>query len=261
MRIVNPTSSTYDSRSLVLNVTFTYGGLRYNLTYTLDGQNGGAIPMGEYRPPNNELHMINTAYAWVDLPELSDGPHSVTVTLVASVHYSGGGKPGAPFQPTSPNSSEYSATWTDTVHFNINSDEPFAVQPEPERDSTPPEILVLTLDNNTYSSPDVPLNFSINGNASSITYSLDGNDNVTIAGNVTLNGLVAGVHNITVYCWDVAGNVGTSKTIHFQVNEVNSESIEQPVISLTTVIVFVSVTFLVVVTSVVCLKKRKRDCY
>jgi hypothetical protein len=217
VKIVSPTSSTYDRRVLLLNVTFCYGGLRLDLTYNLDGVMAGSIPMGEYQPPNNEFHLVNTVYAWVKLPELSDGPHSVTVTLVAHVHYSGGGKPGAPFQPTSPGSSEYSATWSDTVRFSVYSDIPYGSQPQPAVDSTPPKISNISVHNQTYPSPDVPLNFTLSGSTSRIAYSLDGGDNVTIGGNTTLHGLSAGKHNVTIYCWDDAGNVGASQTVAFNV--------------------------------------------
>jgi hypothetical protein len=61
------------------------------------------------------------------------------------------------------------------------------------------------------------LNFSINEPVSQITYSLDGQENVTIAGNTTLADLSAGTHNVTVYAWDTAGNVGASETVTFTV--------------------------------------------
>jgi hypothetical protein len=217
VKIVSPTSATYDRRILLLNVTFTYGGLRYDLTYDLDGVLEGSIPMGEYRPPNNEFHLINTVFAWVTLPELSDGPHSVTVTLVARVYSSGGGKPSAVFQPTSPGSSEYSATWQDTVRFSVCADDPYEPQPQPVVDSTPPEISNLSVHNQTYSASDVPLNFCLNGSVSCIAYSLDGGENVTVEGNTTLHGIPAGLHNLTVYAWDSASNVGTSKMVSFTV--------------------------------------------
>jgi hypothetical protein len=49
-----------------------------------------------------------------------------------------------------------------------------------------------------------------------MSYSLDGQDNVTIAGNTTLSGLPNGNHNVTVYATDKAGNVA-SETISFSV--------------------------------------------
>lgn len=48
-------------------------------------------------------------------------------------------------------------------------------------------------------------------------YSLDGQDNVTIAGNTTLSELANGLHNVTVYANGTEGNIGASETIIFTV--------------------------------------------
>jgi hypothetical protein len=48
-------------------------------------------------------------------------------------------------------------------------------------------------------------------------YSLDGGETVAIAGNVTLEGLTNGSHNVTVYAKDAFGNVGASETVSFTV--------------------------------------------
>ncbi len=101
------------------------------------------------------------------------------------------------------------------------------------------------------------LNFTVNENASRIAYNLDGNGYVAIAGNVTLNGLAVGAHNVTVYCWDEAGNVGSSKAAYFYVADVASESPEQPEFSLTALVTAISVTFAILIVAVVYLKKRK----
>jgi hypothetical protein len=84
-------------------------------------------------------------------------------------------------------------------------------------DTTPPVISALSVQNKTYSTPDVPLNVTVNEPVSQVTFSLDGQGNVTVAGNSTLAGLSVGVHNVTVYAWDTAGNVGASETIAFTV--------------------------------------------
>ena len=84
-------------------------------------------------------------------------------------------------------------------------------------DTTPPVISALSVQNKTYSTSDVPLNVTVNEPVSQIIYSLDGQENVTVAGNTTMAGLSVGVHNVTVYAWDTAGNVGASETIAFTV--------------------------------------------
>jgi hypothetical protein len=81
----------------------------------------------------------------------------------------------------------------------------------------PPKISILSLGNKTYNTSNVKLDFTVNEPISEVAYSLDGKDNVTITGNTTLTGLSNGVHNVTVYAWDEAGNVGASETICFRV--------------------------------------------
>ena len=71
------------------------------------------------------------------------------------------------------------------------------------------------MDNKIYFSSDVPLTLTVNEPVSQVTYSLDGQRNVTTAGNTTLTNLPYGEHNVTVYTTDKAGNVGASGTIHF----------------------------------------------
>jgi hypothetical protein len=81
--------------------------------------------------------------------------------------------------------------------------------------ATPPEVLMLSPLNKTYDSSDVPLNFTVNESLSKIAYVLDYQDNMTIDGNTTLTGLSNGAHNVTVYAWDGAGNIGSSETVIF----------------------------------------------
>jgi parallel beta-helix repeat protein len=83
-------------------------------------------------------------------------------------------------------------------------------------DTAPPLISVSSPQNKVYNDSSVPLTFSTNEPASQMSYSLDGQDNVTIAGNTTLSGLPNGNHNVTIYATDKAGNVA-SETISFSV--------------------------------------------
>ncbi len=84
-------------------------------------------------------------------------------------------------------------------------------------DPTAPSIFVLSLENKTYYTTEVSLNFTVDDSVSWVAYSLDGKANVTIAGNTTLTGLLDGSHSITVYAMDAAGNTRTSKTIYFTI--------------------------------------------
>jgi len=86
-------------------------------------------------------------------------------------------------------------------------------------DTIPPQTSILSLQNVTYSTVDVPLNFTVNEAVSEIAYSLDGQENVTITGNTTLTDLSYGDHNVTVYATDMCGHVGASETIYFTITE------------------------------------------
>ena len=83
--------------------------------------------------------------------------------------------------------------------------------------TTPPNVLVLFMENKTFVSSTVPLDFTVNDLVAQISYSLDEHGNMTIAGNTTLTGLSNGEHYITVYYTDIAGNVGASETVYFNV--------------------------------------------
>jgi hypothetical protein len=85
-------------------------------------------------------------------------------------------------------------------------------------DTVPPRISVSSPVHSVYNESSVPLTFVIYEASSSISYSLDGLDNVTVDGNVTLSGLPSGAHNLTVYVTDRSGNVGVSETTFFDVD-------------------------------------------
>ena len=84
-------------------------------------------------------------------------------------------------------------------------------------DTLPPSVMILSLENITYGTPDLPLNFDISEPTSKISYILDGQDEVLISGNTTLTGLPNGVHKITLYAIDVGGNAGASETVTFTI--------------------------------------------
>lgn len=86
-------------------------------------------------------------------------------------------------------------------------------------DTLPPVSSILQPENKEYSQSDVILDLAINEQVSTISYSLDGQANITIAGNSTLTDLSNGYHNITAYATDEVGNVGASDTIYFSVDK------------------------------------------
>jgi hypothetical protein len=82
---------------------------------------------------------------------------------------------------------------------------------------TPPEISVLSPVNQTYNESSIPLVFTVNKPVSWMGYSLDGAQNVTIAGNETMANVTDGLHSITVYANDTFGNTGISETVSFSI--------------------------------------------
>ena len=71
--------------------------------------------------------------------------------------------------------------------------------------------------NRIYDTSSVELDFTVSEAASEILYCLDGKENQTITGNMTLTGLENGTHNVTFYASDLAGNDANPKTLHFTV--------------------------------------------
>jgi hypothetical protein len=89
-----------------------------------------------------------------------------------------------------------------TVSFNV--------------DSIPPSISIISMQNKTYTTDNIPVNFTANKPLSKICYSVDGAENISASGNFTLGNLSVGNHNITIYATDEVGNIG-SQTVNFKV--------------------------------------------
>jgi len=82
----------------------------------------------------------------------------------------------------------------------------------------PPVVSVISpSENSNYTSSEVSLNFTVDKPVVWMGYSLDGQDNVTVNGNTTLDGLSNGLHNVTVYARGEFENIGASETIIFSV--------------------------------------------
>lgn len=81
-----------------------------------------------------------------------------------------------------------------------------------------PVVMILSPVQETYSSSDLSLDFTISKSVSWMGFSLDGQDNVTVAGNSTLTDLADGTHQIVVYVTDLAGQTGSSHIRYFTVD-------------------------------------------
>jgi parallel beta-helix repeat protein len=90
-------------------------------------------------------------------------------------------------------------------------------------ETTPPTITILSPENKTYAvNASIPLTFTVDEFASWMSYSLDGQANVTITENTTLPLLSDGWHYVTVYANDTFGNMG-SATVYFTVDTTKPE--------------------------------------
>jgi hypothetical protein len=117
-----------------------------------------------------------------ELNELSEGEHSVTVYV---------------------NDTFGNMVSSSAVSFSV--------------DTLAPQIMVLSPENKTYGGSDIQTVFTVDESVSWMGYSLDGEDNVAVTGNVTLAALSTGSHNITFYAIDLVGNTGASGTVYFEI--------------------------------------------
>ncbi|MCW4046629.1 MAG: Ig-like domain-containing protein [Candidatus Bathyarchaeota archaeon] len=210
INIISPANTTYSSNMLTLNISvkslFGPEQYRFVMVYSVDGESNVTVPLTTtFMPIETTITYPNgttttgisimspyVTAGGVALPELPEGQHKLTVY--------------AKYERTSTNFN-YPALilGNSTVYFTIS-------------DRKPPAISDLSVENKTYSQNSLPLNFTTDQPTSWIGYCLDGEANVTIAGNATLTGLLEGSHNITVYANDTAGNMGASKTVTFTID-------------------------------------------
>ena len=93
------------------------------------------------------------------------------------------------------------------------------------------DVSVLSPQNKTYTETVVPLTFVLSGSVDWVSYSLDGQDNVTLKGNTTLTALSVGTHVLTLYARDATDQSEASETVCFSVTEgveIEQEPTPQP---------------------------------
>ena len=121
---------------------------------------------------------------------------------------------------------------------------------------TPPLITLLSPENKTYDTSDMVLNFRLNKEVTTSTYSLDSLQNVTITGNTSLPKLTNGPHNMVIYAWktwtDSQETVGASETVYFTISEAEPFPTTLVISSIIAVVAAVGLGLLVY------LKKRRK---
>jgi ribosomal protein S8 len=224
-----PTAVQGYSSAVVDDKIFVIGGYNYKLSYVDSTQiydpagdtwiNGVPIPLssgvyaaaattgvfapkriyviggGQLIPGNRNFIYDTQADAWSLGTNMPTARNSLSVAVVDDMLYAIGGDRGGYFTILSANE-QYTPFGYGTVS---------------------PEVAVVSPENGNYTSGDVSLAFTVNKPAVWLGYSLDGQDNVTVTGNVTLSGLSSGLHNVTVYAEDEFGNMGVSETVCFTI--------------------------------------------
>jgi hypothetical protein len=139
------------------------------------------------------------------IDNIPEGSHKLTITVVGRIILSERvGDPNETNGQFNAYFTIYKLNGSSTVYFTV--------------DQHPPEILITSITNKTYSTSTIALDYTANEPTSKVAYSIDGKDNQTINRDTILPELSNGFHNVTVYAWDEAGNVGASETVYFSVD-------------------------------------------
>ena len=186
IQIESPTNKTYTQTSILLNVTFhTQPNETRNsyVVYTILDERAEFTDGVLF---NGTLSQTQPIWRSVPIEEIPDGNYTLRVTGFHILNWR--------WWITS--DKEY-------VDFIINS--------------MPPEITVLSPENKTYSSHNVNLTCLFNEGISKTSYCLDGNKNVTFIGDIMLDDLPVGAHELVIYAQDLSGNNGVSEKIYFSI--------------------------------------------
>jgi hypothetical protein len=191
--VYSPVNTTYNSKSILFNYTFSCGmGMHYSLNYELDGNEAQPMPYSVINP--QELHVVYLAIGHVQLPELSEGTHTLTISLQAIF-----GKNDV-------------RSYSDTINFIIDTN-----APDFTLDATPPKITIQSPQTNQTYTATVPLNLLLSEPVTQLIVYLDGNKTFLPAQNTTLAGIATGTHTLTVNAFDLVGNPGYSYYVTFNV--------------------------------------------
>jgi hypothetical protein len=192
--VFSPVNTTYNTKNILFNYTVAVGiGSHLSLNYTLDGTL--TAPMPFFVP--HELHVVSLARGQVQLPELSEGLHTLTISMHTDFIFS--------------NFDSY----VDTIYFTVDPSAPDFIL-----DATPPNISIQTPQTNQTYTGTVPLNVLLSEPTTPLAVTIDGNRTLTLsAQNTTLTDLTVGKHILTIQANDLVGNSGYSNYVTFYVSE------------------------------------------
>ena len=119
------------------------------------------------------------------------------------------------------------------------------------KDLVSPRITILSKQNTTYYSANVALICQYTEEISKASYCLDGDKNVTFIGDIILEDLSSGEHELIVYAQDIAGNTGVSTNLYF--------TIDSPDPFPTTQVLVMIIIILSILGIFTCLKYKRRS--
>ena len=190
------------SRSLISNICYETDWHKENKTIFSYGGYFLRDPWEQLCGPRTFIDPISKSSQSLELTDIPEGNHSIKIYATVW-HYSSIEKLESVFESYLQYHGLTMASRSVTVFFAI--------------DTISPKIIFSSPKNITYNSSDVSVNFTVD-EFSKCSYSLDGQNNVTIAGNMTLTDLLDGEHNLTFFAIDSAGNIGSSETLYFTVD-------------------------------------------
>jgi hypothetical protein len=234
----NITVGETTDHSLISNISYETDWQKENKTiFSFDGYFLRELMAQLSYPRTFFTEPTSKLFRSLELTDIPEGNHSIIIYTTVW-HYSSIEKIKDVF--------EYYFQYRDLTMANRSTTVFFAV------DTIAPKITVFSPKNMTYDSSIISTDFKVEELFSKCSYRLDGQDNVTTTGNMTLTGLLNGEHNITIYATDTAGNTGSSETIYF--------TIAMPESFPTVVVVVVSVVTLALAVAglLVYHKKRRR---
>jgi len=248
--ILSPENKTYNMNHISLIYTWTSNAtpcefVQFGTLFGLYSTDGVALDRDIYvlmnlvedtygpfpeDAPVRYTNLGNQCYVGnATLTNLSEGYHNVTIWMRAAVDWISYDCPTA-----------YSFT---TVSFYV--------------DSIPPSISILNEQNQSYTTNDIAISFTANKTLSAMSYSLDGTENATIAGNFTLSGLSNGHHNVTIYGTDEVGNTG-SQTLNFTVEKLEPKAFDH---AATISVIAVPVALVCLIAGFLLYKKHRKANY
>jgi len=170
--------------------------MHISLNYTLDGSQTGDMPYAVINP--KELHVFYLAIGQVQLPELSEGQHTLTISYYTDFNF---------YKNVN--------SYVDTIHFAVD-----LAAPDVVLDATPPDIIIQTPQTNQTYAGTVPFTVLLSEPTTPLTVTIDGNRTTTLsAQNTTLTDLTVGKHILSIQANDLVGNRGYSNYVTFYVSE------------------------------------------